>query len=261
MVAYAGRHSKLYDIFYADKPYREEAAFVHSCIQQYSIGPTNTILELACGTGSYAFALESFGYKLTASDYSKDMLESAKEKARLSQSSVRFRLQDMREWENAGGPYDAMICLFDSIGYVGTNRELLKVFEGVHQNLRPNGLFVFEFWHAAAMLKSYSQLRVRKWVVPEGEILRISETELDVPSQLARVTFSVYELRGNGTYSTFQESQLNRYFLVQEMENWLSCCGFEAVKWFSGYSSSEAIDDQTWHIVAVARAQSLVRSA
>ncbi len=255
MVSYAGRHAKLYDIFYADKPYKEEAAFIHSYIQQYGVGTTNTILELACGTGSHAFILEEFGYKITASDYSKDMLDCAKVKAKLRQSSVDFRLQDMREWENVRGPYDAVICLFDSIGYVVANRDLLKVFQGVHRHLRSNGLFIFEFWHAAAMLKSYSPLRVRKWIGPEGEILRISETELDVASQLARVNYSVYELRKDGTYSCFHESQVNRYFLVQEMDGWLSRCGFHAVKWFSGYSNNEAIDDQTWHIVAVARSQ------
>lgn len=256
MTSYAGRHAKLYDVFYAEKPYKEEAAFVHSCIQDYSIGTTNTILELACGTGSHAFALESLGYKITACDYSADMLACAMEKARRRNSSVDFRLQDMREWENAGGPYDAMICLFDSIGYVATNSGLLKVFQGVFQNLRPKGLFIFEFWHAAAMIKGYSPLRVRKWDVPEGEILRISETELDVVYQLAKVNYSVYELRKDSTYSRFRESQVNRYFLVQEMESWLSRCNFEAVKWFSGYSSNETIDDQTWHVVAVARSQS-----
>jgi SAM-dependent methyltransferase len=255
MVSYTGRHAKLYDIFYAEKPYKEEAAFVHSCIQQYGIGTTNTILELACGTGSHAFALESFGYKITASDSSRDMLQCAKEKGVLRQSSVNFRLQDMREWDNAGGPYDAMICLFDSIGYVVTNPGLLKVLQGVSQNLRPNGLFIFEFWHAAAMIKSYSPLRVRKWEVPEGEILRVSETELDIASQLAKVNYSVFELRNDGTYLSFQESQVNRYFLIQEMENWLSRCSFDVVKWFSGYSNNETIDDRTWHIVAVARLQ------
>ena len=80
-------------------------------------------------------------------------------------------IQAANEWADVGGSYDVMICLFDSIGYVVSNSGLLRVFQGVHRNLRPKGLFIFEFWHAAAMLTSYSPLRVRKLAVTEGEIL------------------------------------------------------------------------------------------
>jgi len=83
--------------------------------------------------------------------------------------------------------------------------------------------------------------------------LRISETTLDYAKQLSRVTYIVYELRSDGTYTNFQEAQINRYFLVQEVAGWLSTYGFKPVKWFSGFNDNEFITDQTWHIVAVAQ--------
>ena len=48
MISYLGRHAELYDIFYADKPYALEAAFVHQCLQSYSQEPVHRLLELAC---------------------------------------------------------------------------------------------------------------------------------------------------------------------------------------------------------------------
>jgi len=253
MSSYIGRHAQLYDIFYADKPYGGEAAFVHECIQQHSEGFTHRLLEVACGTGSHAFALEKFGYEIVATDYSEDMLDCARAKAKRMSSQVTFMQQDMRALNIPGKSFDAAICLFDSIGYVETNTELKRVLEGVQRHLRWGGLFVFEFWHAAAMLRSYDPVRIRRWRTPDGEILRISETELLYPEQLARVRYTIYELRRNGTYKSLQEMQTNRYFLVQEMAGWLASCGFTPMKWFAGFTSVGNITEQTWHIVAVAR--------
>ena len=253
MSSYIGRHAELYDLFYADKPYEKEALFVHECLQQYSVGRTQRLLELACGSGSHAFVLEKLGYEIVATDYSEDMLACAQRKAVKAGSSIGFRQQDMRTLDVGERSFDAVICLFDSIGYVETNEALMQVLQGVHRHLRPDGLFVFEFWHAAAMLRSYDPVRVRRWTTPEAEVVRVSETKLDHAKQLARVTYTIYELRNNGTYTKLEETQTNRFFLVQEMAGWLSCCGFVPVKWFSGFTPDENITEQTWHIVAVAR--------
>ena len=251
MTSYSGRHAELYDLFYADKPYESEAAFVAECLREYSVGPTTRLLEIACGTGTHALQLEQRGYKIVATDYSQDMLERARQKA--SNSQIEFQLQDMTQLEVNGAPFDAAYCLFDAIGYVGTNEALQKVFRGVHKHLRNDGLFIFEFWHAAAMLRHYDPVRVRRWKQDDSLILRISETTLDYSKQLSSVCYSIYELKTDGTYSGLTETQVNRYFLAQEMAAWLTTTGFAPVKWFAGFSNDETISDETWHIVAVAR--------
>ena len=253
MSSYIGRHAKLYDLFYADKPYEKETAFVHSCLQLYSNGHAKRLLELACGTGTHALAFEKCGYTVIATDYSRDMLDRARIKAKQVASPVDFRWQDMRTLDMPDYPFDAVLCLFDSIGYVVTNEALLQVLQGVRRCLRPEGLFIFEFWHASAMLKGYDPLRVRRWIVPNGEVVRISETVLDRDKKLASVTYSIYELNNDGTFSSLKETQINRFFMVGEMADWLSASGFSPVKWFSGFSDDEHITEATWHVVAIAR--------
>lgn len=253
MISYSGRHAELYDLFYADKPYAAEAAFVDQCLSKYSTGPANRLLEIACGTGTHALHLERSGRQIIATDYSEPMLRRAQQKAAEKSSSVEFQLQDMTQLEVAGAPFDAVICLFDAIGYVATNEALAKVFRGVHKHLRPDGLFIFEFWHAAAMLRHYDPVRVRRWQTDDSLVLRISETTLDIANQLSRVTYSIYELKHDGTYSDLTETQVNRYFLLQEIAAWLTSSGFTPLKWFAGFTDNETINDETWHIVAVAR--------
>ena len=253
MTSYSGRHAELYDLFYADKPYEAEAAFVDQCLREYAGGPVNNLLEIACGTGTHALQLEKRGYQIVATDYSQDMLARARQKGEAAASQVDFRQQDMTRLDVAGRPFDAAYCLFDSIGYVATNESLRKVFRGVHEHLRAGGLFVFEFWHAAAMLRHYDPVRVRRWNKDETLVLRVSETTLDCANQLSKVVYSIYELKRDGSYSTLTETQVNRYFLLQEMRLWLASTGFEPVRWFAGFTNDETISDETWHIVGVAR--------
>ena len=255
MSSYLGRHAELYDTIYGDKPYAEEARFVHECLQRFGEGESKRLLELACGTGSHALELEKLGYEVTATDYSADMLARARAKSQQAGSNVRFDQQDMTNLNVADAPFDAVVCLFDSIGYVQTNDNLEQVMRGVSRHLRSGGLFVFEFWHAAAMLTGYDPVRVRRWQTVDGELMRVSETELDYGKQLSHVTYSIFELRNDGHYEVLSETQTNRYFLLQEMAGWLKHGGFEPLKWFAGFTGDEEISKDTWHVVAVARKQ------
>ena len=252
MSSYIGRHAQLYDLFYAQKPYSQEGEFVHSCLKSYG-KDIRRILELACGTGSHAFALEKCGYTVVATDYSEDMLVRAREKAQVRSSRVDFRLQDMRRLNIPDGPFDAVVSLFDSIGYVLTNEAIKAVLDSINDQLREGGLLVLEFWHAGAFLKYFEPVRVRFFPMDSGQVLRISETQLDRSQALAHVSYTIVELQNDGHYQLMRETQSNRFFQIQEMENFLMGSGFAALKWFAGFKEVEPIDDQTWHVVAVAK--------
>jgi SAM-dependent methyltransferase len=253
MSSYTGKHAEYYDTFYTDKPYAQEASFVNTRLQKYSRGECGRLLELACGTGSHALEMEKLGYEIVATDYSPDLLAVAERKAKKAGSRIQFRLQDMRALTPAEKPYDAVYCLFDSIGYVQTNEALRQVLEGVHSQLRPAGLFVYEFWHAAAMLKSFEPRREKRWKTPEGELVRRASTHLDIEKQLAIVTYDIDEVGKNGNSAHLQESQTNRYFLVQEMRAFLEAAGFIVLEFSRAYEDGAPIDADTWHILAVAQ--------
>lgn len=252
MTAYDGRHAELYDLFYQDKDYGAEAQFVHECLGRFATGSTLRVVDLACGTGRHAIAMELLQHELTGVDSSEPMLRRARANAAAAGAKARFSAGDLRSLEVAGAPFDAAVCLFDSLGYVSTNEGLERAFAGIHRLLRPGGLFVFEFWHAAAMLRAYDPVRVRRWQTGDGEVLRISETRLDCERQLATVEYSVYEHARDGTFRSFRETQTNRYFLAQEMAHWMTAAGFSPLGFFAGFSF-EPVTAETWHVVAVAR--------
>ena len=181
------------------------------------------------------------------------MLQIARANAASAGAATKFLCGDMKTIELERASVDAVVCLFDSIGYVQTNEALARVFQGIHRVLARDGILILEFWHAAAMLRSHEPTRVRRWSTPGGDILRISETELDCERQLAHVTYEVFEHHQDSSYTKFAETQTNRYFLVQEMAHWLTSGGLKPLAMFDGYSFEESISLDTWHVTAVAR--------
>jgi SAM-dependent methyltransferase len=257
--SYLGRHAALYDLFYADKPYADEAAFVDRIFRELSAVGEHArprLLELACGTGRHAIELERLGYDIVATDYSTDMLECAKRRGAAVGARAAFHFADMRRLSDAPPlaeqAFDGVYAMFDSIGYVQTNEAIAEVFAGVRGLLAPGGLFVFEFWHAAAMLRSFDPLRVRRWPTSTGEIVRISQTTIEPARQLSHVSYDILDLRDDGTFERIRETQTNRYFLLQEMLALVARAGFSTVRAFAGFSWDAPIDETTWHVVLAA---------
>jgi SAM-dependent methyltransferase len=249
---YVGRFAQLYDLFYADKPYATEAAFVARCLERWGKN-CRRVLELACGTGQHAFLLEQHGYEVVASDRSPDMIAQAEAKRQARGSGVRFVEADMRGLSIPGPPFDAVVCLFDSLGYAVTNEAIAGVLARVHDHLRPGGLFLCEFWHAPAMLRHHDPFRCRRWPIAGGEVLRLSESALDFKQQTCTVCFTVLMLDAKGTYVRHQEKHVNRYFSVAEMRLLLSAARLTPVAEFAGFCEGAVIDDTTWHVLTLAQ--------
>jgi SAM-dependent methyltransferase len=250
-ISYDGLHAGFYDLFYSNKPYRDEAQFVHDRIVEHSGFQPRRLLELACGTGGHAVYLAKLGYEVTATDYSRDMLAEARKKAEREHISIEFRELDMRKMPKGERPYDVAICLFDSIGYVQTDESLDAVFYGVNKNLRPGGLFVFEFWHAPPMVNSFDPVRVRRFPIEGGKVVRIAETSLEPERSLAKVTYTIFELRNDGKYKELLETQRNRYFTVDEISARAPHYGFQVSAFYAGFQTDAPVSDETWHILCV----------
>jgi SAM-dependent methyltransferase len=253
MSSYIGRHAALYDLFYAEKNYAAESDFIHECIKIYHPDKPKRILELACGTGRHAYHLWQKGYKIIATDYSDDMLDCARENHRQRNTDVEFHRLDMRQPEYTGDAPDVVLCLFDSIGYLETNEAILQLLKFVNRQLKNDGLFIVEYWNAGAFLRSFEPKRTKRFKTKEGEIVRVSETEIDYMNQLAHVHYTITEKSGSLPENIIKETQSNRYFLYQEMQLFFRQAGFESIASFGGYTNDTVIAPDTWHTVAVVK--------
>jgi SAM-dependent methyltransferase len=249
MNTYTGLHARYYDVVYADKPYGHEARFVDSLLREAGVA-RGRLLDVACGTGRHAAEFASFGWGVTGVDLSEELLELA----RVNAPTASFLGQDMRELDVPGEPFDAVTCLFDAIGYAIDDEGVLTTLAGFARHLTDTGALVVEFLHGSALVRSAAPLRVRRIALPGSgdELVRISATSLDEARNVMQVEFELLELRADGTYERWLESQVNRYFAPSEVEALLVRAGLRLLQFVPGYQEGEAIDESTFHVLAVA---------
>ena len=118
------------------------AELLPGVLEHFHVQP-HTLLDLACGEGTFAVAMAKLGLLVTGVDLSPQMLGLAREKAERENVSVELCLQDMRSLEFEDR-FDMVTCWFDSLNYVLELEDMEKTFAGVSRALKKGGLFVFD---------------------------------------------------------------------------------------------------------------------
>jgi SAM-dependent methyltransferase len=133
------RSAPLYDTIYASiRDYPREAAELDRLIQQRRPG-ARTLLDVACGTGAHLEHLS--GYDVEGLDLDPEMLAVARERL----PDVPFHEGDMVAFD-LGRRFDAVVCMFSSIGYVETEERLRSAIASMGRHLEPGGVLVVEPW-------------------------------------------------------------------------------------------------------------------
>jgi SAM-dependent methyltransferase len=131
--------ARYYDAIYSFKDYAAEAAAVSAQIRAHK-PDADTLLDVACGTGAHLahFARE---YRVEGIDLSEEQLAIAR--ARLP--GIELHQGDMTTF-NLGKTFDAVTCMFSSIGYVRTLDGLDAAIGRMAAHLTPGGVLVVEPW-------------------------------------------------------------------------------------------------------------------
>lgn len=116
-----------------------------------------TVLDLACGAGRHAAALQQSGARVVGLDLSAVLLREARSCCNASAGLVRG---DMRYLPFRDGSFGAVVNLFTSFGYFSSDEEHQQVLTEVARILKPGGRFTLDFLNAPA---------VRATLVPRDE--------------------------------------------------------------------------------------------
>ena len=99
------------------------------------------ILDVPCGFGRHSAALHARGHEVTGLDLSADQLAIARER----HPGPTYRRGDMRQ--PPSGPFDAVLNLFSSFGYLPTPAEDLAALRAWHDVLVPGGQLLIDTMH------------------------------------------------------------------------------------------------------------------
>jgi 2-polyprenyl-3-methyl-5-hydroxy-6-metoxy-1,4-benzoquinol methylase len=118
------------------------AQLLPSILDQYQMKP-KTILDVACGEGTFAIAMAKAGFNVTGIDQSPEMLKIARKKAQAEGVTITLHEMDMRHLK-LKTTFDMVTCWFDSLNYLLTNDDLASTFTGIAKHLNPRGHFIFD---------------------------------------------------------------------------------------------------------------------
>lgn len=136
------KSAQIYDLLYVGsgiKDYGAEVAELRRIIQD-ACPTAESLLDVACGTGAHLAELRRW-YTVEGVDLSPAMLAVAR--GRLA--GVPLHAGDMRTL-NLGKSFDAVICLFSSIGYVTDPAEMRSTVGRLAAHVAPGGVLVLDGW-------------------------------------------------------------------------------------------------------------------
>jgi ubiquinone/menaquinone biosynthesis C-methylase UbiE len=168
------KSAKYYNALYGSmgKDYVAEAQKVHQIIQKRKRSPGNTLLEVACGTGLHASVLQQY-YQAEGLDVDSEMLAIAKKNL----PDIPFHQADMAGFD-LGKQFDAITCLFSSIGYVKTKVRLESAVQTMTNHLLPGGVLIVEPWftpeqwkpgRVSALFVDQPDLKISRMNISEAE--------------------------------------------------------------------------------------------
>jgi SAM-dependent methyltransferase len=165
------RSARIYDAIYASiRDYPTEAVELDRLIQERRPA-ARTLLDVACGTGAHLEHLR--GYEAEGLDLDPEMLAVARERL----PNVPLHEGDMTEFD-LGKRFDAVVCMFSSIGYVKSEERLRSGVASMARHLEAGSVLVVEPWltpeawldgHVSGTFVDEPELKIARMGVPKRE--------------------------------------------------------------------------------------------
>jgi ubiquinone/menaquinone biosynthesis C-methylase UbiE len=130
--------AEYYDKIYSQKDYTNECQFIEWAVEEHGLSSGNTMLDMACGTGSHAQIMKD-KFSITGMDISPDMLHIGRAKM----PDVEFVQGDMKKF-NLDQRFSVIICMFSAINYNTSLEELKKTLKNFYQHLDKGGVLIFD---------------------------------------------------------------------------------------------------------------------
>ena len=196
-----------YDALTVDVEYRRRADYLTRQFHRSAL-PVETVLDLACGTGTMACLLAERGYRMIAVDGSEEMLTQAAWKAAALEQPPMFLHQSMPRL-HLGMEVDAAISTLDALNYLTRTADLRETLRrGYRWPRRMDGQVYLD--------ETEDSYCVWRTFYAPGR--KICTYQVDL-----------FRLNANGSWDRAFEEHRERAWGREELETYLTEAGFGAV--------------------------------
>lgn len=171
--------AEYYDLIYAGKDYAAESQMLTSIIRA-ECPVAEKVLDVACGTGEHDKHL-SRTFRVDGIDLQPESIEIAGTK----NPAGTYTLADMSAFE-LGKSYDAVLCLFSSIGYLTEPEKVVAALTCFRNHLAPGGVILVEPWFTPEQWIS-GTVHMQTVEAPDLKICRMNLSDVD--GRLSKVHF------------------------------------------------------------------------
>jgi SAM-dependent methyltransferase len=179
------------------------------------------LLDVPCGFGRHAIPLAGAGYRVVGVDRSQPLLDEARRRANGARWPKLTRA-DYRKLPFGDESFDAAVCLFSSLGYLG-DEEDTRVLAEIRRVLRPGGRLVIEILHRDLLV---ARFREQDWsLLGEGRLL-LEQRTFDPVAGVAQATQTLVETGGERESRTYSV----RVYTATELLAMLDRAGFAEAK-------------------------------
>jgi SAM-dependent methyltransferase len=200
--------AEYYDVIYgAFKDYATEVAHITQLLHRLN-PQCHTVLDVGCGTGEHARRLAAEGFAVDGIDIEPAFVRIAA----LKHPAGRFTVADMSDFDLADR-YDAVLCLFSSIGYLCTLDRVTRALARFRHHLAPGGVVIVEPWFPPGVLDAEKRFTHSG----EAQGLRVSRhARTEVDGSISRLLFE-YEIDDHGEVRRMSEVHELGLFTTEEM--------------------------------------------
>lgn len=178
-------------------------------------------LDLCCGTGSLLKFVCEHSFSAVGLDISPHQLKYARKNA----PGAEFVQGDVRTF-SLPDRFDVVTCLFDSLNYLTTKKNLYRAFRRARRHLNADGLFVFDVNTFDGLRERWCQTSVKQ----EPHRIIIAEASFDENKALGRSLITGFVKEGR-LWRRFEEEHIQRGYTAQEIEELLDRAGFVFTKY------------------------------
>jgi SAM-dependent methyltransferase len=213
------RTARVYDAIYAFRDYGGEAARIAGRVR--GLRPdARRVLDAACGTGEHARRLvDDHAFEVEGLDLDEGLLAEARRKL----PAARFHAADMSAFA-LDARYDAILCLFSSIGYLVTLDRVRRALECFRAHLAPGGVILVEPWFEPGVLQA-GRVTEQRGAVGDLRVVRTSRVEVE--GRTSRLHFD-YRIDEAGVTELASEVHELGLFTRDEMRSAFEAAGLVA---------------------------------
>jgi ubiquinone/menaquinone biosynthesis C-methylase UbiE len=229
-----------------------EADFLGACVSRYGSELGRSLVDVACGAGTFLQEMAKRGWRVAGLDSSAEMLKLARRRvpeaeALLEADMARLTLR---------ASYDVATCWLDSITYLLRNEQFIEHFRCVAKALKPGGLYLvdlgFSAWSDPLWQQEESDWKPhfdQGWSMSRGAMEVYHDGCIGPPCDRVAHTYTehmLFRVTEAGATREYVHTSTKRALHPQEIAALISASGaFDLVAWLGGKMSLDQPLEET----------------